>query len=42
MKKISKKRLIELGFEAEGSKYWKGYVFIEVSGLAKLPNTKLR
>ena len=37
MKKISKKRLIELGFEVEyRSKYWKGNVFIEV-----YPNDKL-
>lgn len=37
MKRISKKRLIELGFEVEySSKYWNGNVFIEV-----YPNDKL-
>jgi len=37
MKRISKKRLIEIGFEAEySSKYWKGDVFIEVYPADKL------
>lgn len=37
MKKISKKKLIELGFESQySSTYWKGDVFIEV-----YPNDKL-
>ena len=37
MKRISKKRLLELGFEAEfSSKYWNGFIFIEVYPKDKL------